>query len=776
MKILFYVGYFKNKWNANSIHTTGVGGSEQCVLYLAKQLATKYDVYVVGDVIEDVIDNVEYKSIANANKDLKNQFIDCVIGVNYLNYFYELNQIKFDKSLFWLHNTEFHIWHRGTVLRNGGRCALQEKRLTRIICLSNWHKDYFGKEYPEIAHKISVIGNGVDCDSFHTSIKKKPGTFIYSSHAERGLLKVLEEWENITKGRKNCELHIATPEYGLEYYIKNFSEYVDELENVYFHGSLNREKLYELMSTCEYWYYPTDYEETFCITALEMLAHSVKPVTSCKAGLKETLNEFNCERFDDKLDFDEINEYVRNCDWKYKLNEWETYIFNMTDEFKIDCIYIIALHSNSEKIENWKKQIKNKLLIDYDGHLAIKNARVGSELSEDWLTERNLKIYSDWKLNDSDNSWWSRDMTPGELGCSVSHYEVWKNAKEQNFDRILVLEEDFLIESAFTKQMVTDLPDNWDMVYFGRNLINENSDEKINDSYVKPGKSYNSHAYILSASGVTKILDNKFNENIIPVDEYLICNYQKHERNDLHFFNNDMNVYAPYADKSIVKQTSKGSVEGPKIPANLNHKKLLYSFYDDPTKWAEKFISYPARTLEFDLILDEPFENCFSMPLFTREFCEYMIEEAEEANVWSTDRHEYFPTTDFLLKDIQFEKIYYQVLKQFVFPALINAYSLDGKGWSEMESEDFCARYLPNAQGHLSLHHDHSHLTSLVTLSDKSDYVGGGTYFSKQKKLVKEEQGYVSLHPGNITHKHGARSITEGSRYIIVSFLKNLKY
>ena len=208
-------------------------------------------------------------------------------------------------------------------------------------------------------------------------------------------------------------------------------------------------------------------------------------------------------------------------------------------------------------------------------------------------------------------------------------------------------------------------------------------------STLKPGKSYNSHAYILSASGVTKILDNKFNENIIPVDEYLICNYQKHERNDLHFFNNDMNVYAPYVDKSIVKQTSKGSVEGPKIPANLNHKKLLYSFYDDPTKWAEKFISYPARTLEFDLILDEPFENCFSMPLFTREFCEYMIEEAEEANVWSTDRHEYFPTTDFLLKDIQFDKIYYQVLKQFVFPALINAYSLDGKGWSEMESEDF---------------------------------------------------------------------------------------
>ena len=559
MKILIYVGYFKNKWNANSIHTTGVGGSEQCVLYLAKQLATQHKVYVVGDVLEDTIDGVEYKSISNANKDLKKEYMDCVIGVNYLNYFYELNQIKFDKSLFWLHNTEFHIWHRGTVLRNGGRYALQEKRLTRIICLTDWHKKYFANEYPEIAHKISVIGNGIDYDSFHKNIQKKSGTFIYTSHAERGLLKVLEEWDQICKQRPECVLHIATPEYGLEYYNKHFSEYVNQFTNIKFHGSLSREKLYKLMSECEYWYYPTDYEETFCITALEMLAHQVKPITSLKAGLKETLNNFNCEKFDDIIDFKKVNDYIKECDWKNKLNEWETYIYNMKTEFEIDCIYIIALHSNAEIIEKWKDQIKSKLFIDYDGKLAIKNGRNGNEITEEWLDSRNLKIYNDWKLEDSDNSWWSRDMSAGELGCSLSHYEIWKNAKEQNFERILVLEEDFLIQSEFTMKMVNDLPDDWDMVYFGRNLINGNEDKKVNDSFVKPGKSYNSHAYILSASGIDKIMNNKFDQNIIPVDEYLICNYQKHERKDLHFFEDKMNVYALPESKCIVTQTSKGS-------------------------------------------------------------------------------------------------------------------------------------------------------------------------------------------------------------------------
>ena len=76
----------------------------------------------------------------------------------------------------------------------------------------------------------------------------------------------------------------------------------------------------------------------------------------------------------------------------------------------------------------------------------------------------------------------------------------------------------------------------------------------------------------------------------------------------------------------------------------------------------------------------------------------------------------------------------------------IHAFQLDGKGWDDMASEDFLAKYVPHAQGHLSLHHDHSNITALVTLSNFEEYEGGGTYFSHQKKLIKEKQGYVSIH------------------------------
>ena len=92
-----------------------------------------------------------------------------------------------------------------------------------------------------------------------------------------------------------------------------------------------------------------------------------------------------------------------------------------------------------------------------------------------------------------------------------------------------------------------------------------------------------------------------------------------------------------------------------------------------------------------------------------------------------------------------------------------------------MNSEDFLAKYTPNAQGHLSLHHDHSNITALVTLSNFDEYKGGGTYFSHRKKLVKKSKD-MFLFILNITHKHGARATTKGTRYIIVSFMKNSSF
>ena len=88
-----------------------------------------------------------------------------------------------------------------------------------------------------------------------------------------------------------------------------------------------------------------------------------------------------------------------------------------------------------------------------------------------------------------------------------------------------------------------------------------------------------------------------------------------------------------------------------------------------------------------------------------------------------------------------------------------------------MFSENFLARYTTDRQSHLSLHHDFSHVTMVVKLNDEFD--GGGTWFPKYNLLSNPERvGVATLHPGMVTHLHGARPIYAGKRYICVSFMR----
>jgi hypothetical protein len=102
----------------------------------------------------------------------------------------------------------------------------------------------------------------------------------------------------------------------------------------------------------------------------------------------------------------------------------------------------------------------------------------------------------------------------------------------------------------------------------------------------------------------------------------------------------------------------------------------------------------------------------------------------------------------------------------------VHLYKLEEPAWVDMTSENFLARYHPYGQYHLALHHDMSQVTSVVTLNE--DFEGGGTYFSKQKTRLKGLKGHISVHPGQITHRHGGLPVKTGQRYILVSFC-NLK-
>jgi predicted 2-oxoglutarate/Fe(II)-dependent dioxygenase YbiX len=125
-----------------------------------------------------------------------------------------------------------------------------------------------------------------------------------------------------------------------------------------------------------------------------------------------------------------------------------------------------------------------------------------------------------------------------------------------------------------------------------------------------------------------------------------------------------------------------------------------------------------------------------------------------------------------LINEFQLHDAYDMFLNTYIYPLVKSNCVLNGEKWTKFSSENFIIKYTPENQGHLSLHHDDSAFSTVLTLND--EYEGGGTWFSKQKKLVKGEVGELTIHPGQITHRHGARPVTSGVRYVLVSFIRQV--
>jgi|TARA_R110000824_G_scaffold106642_2_gene252268 hypothetical protein len=195
-------------------------------------------------------------------------------------------------------------------------------------------------------------------------------------------------------------------------------------------------------------------------------------------------------------------------------------------------------------------------------------------------------------------------------------------------------------------------------------------------------------------------------------------------------------------------------------------------------EWHDEFTSPAIKSKEYDLMVDEVgtqgHTNIFSFDLLSRQGCDFLINLAEAKGGWTRNRHENYPTMDMLIEDIGMKEAYDNfILKEFVCPAANHLWKLEGSKWkpSNCTAETFLVKYDTTQQSHLSLHHDAANYTCVVALND--DFEGGGTYFDRQKLLLRGKVGGATLHPGEITHRHGARTVTEGVRYVLISFIRS---
>ena len=191
----------------------------------------------------------------------------------------------------------------------------------------------------------------------------------------------------------------------------------------------------------------------------------------------------------------------------------------------------------------------------------------GDEITEEWLEENGFGLF-DWEMDEGEAlvidqqkaKWWSRPLTKGEIGCTLSHWAIWNDSDGP----ITVLEDDALFDE--TMELKRDLAietleamgRKWDLLYLGRVplMVDE---KRITPNIVIPKFSYCTYGYVLSKSGVKKIRKYNVHKGIIPADEFLLSTFMEHPRMDVKL------IYPPalsaYAvDPHIVGQRPKSEV------------------------------------------------------------------------------------------------------------------------------------------------------------------------------------------------------------------------
>jgi hypothetical protein len=219
----------------------------------------------------------------------------------------------------------------------------------------------------------------------------------------------------------------------------------------------------------------------------------------------------------------------------------------------------------------------------------------------------------------------------------------------------------------------------------------------------------------------------------------------------------------------------------PKLPNPI--KNDLYCFYTHRWFWEEKYLDpvflYYHRSNKIDRIPNkEPIPHLFEFPFLTPEFCHDLINEMNEFGKWSNGDHqdnriaggyENVPTQDIHLWQIGFDKIWKTIIKEYIHPWARYCYpGIQDKG----TNLDFVVKYSTTGQTKLEPHHDSSSYSLNIALNNRNkDFQGGGTRFIKTGYYhTNQKIGWCLMHPGRVTHYHEGVAITEGTRYILVTF------
>jgi glycosyltransferase involved in cell wall biosynthesis len=278
---VFFCGAAYEDWADPSV-SFGIGGSEEAVVYMSRELAKcniPVTVYNQCGEMEGDYNGVTYKNFYEFNP--KDEFETIIFwrGIP--------AEVKARTRILWLHDVPMDTVNDSNF-----------KYIDKIFVLSNYHLSLLNEKYRS---KAIVTRNGVniqDVDNYilYGNFRQK-NKLIYTSSYDRGLEHLLDMWGEVRKEVPDAQLHIY---YGWNTYDKmvrlgyRTADFKERLlpklkqEGVYEHGRVGQDELTRELLSSDFYVYPSHFEEISCISVLRAQCCGAIPITTDYAALEES--------------------------------------------------------------------------------------------------------------------------------------------------------------------------------------------------------------------------------------------------------------------------------------------------------------------------------------------------------------------------------------------------------------------------------------------------------------------------------------------------------
>lgn len=306
MKFTFQVGGLP--FNGETILTKSMGGSESAGYYVTKELAARgHDITVwTNSEDEGTWNNVRYRWSGGSSQ-------DCPLGVTFHEHATKhptdvMVIQRHPRAFQWEWNSKVNLWwiHDLTTANSQRAILSQMWNVDAVMPVSEFHKQQFMGMIGSHPDYVRPLYNGIDAELYSgeitTPLALKLQEFpdhrklLYVSRPERGLENLVKPngvMEQLLKIAPDTHLYVCgyenrvIPDEFVNWYNALWVR-IANLPNCTNIGALNKKELADMQRVCDAWAYPSTFEETSCISAMEFMAAGASIIGSVQGAIPET--------------------------------------------------------------------------------------------------------------------------------------------------------------------------------------------------------------------------------------------------------------------------------------------------------------------------------------------------------------------------------------------------------------------------------------------------------------------------------------------------------